>query len=263
MIRRAVGGTGIAYRVDGPGDGPAMVFSNSLGTDHRLWDRRMPAVQDRFRVVRYEACGHGVSDLPIGRVTIDRLAQDLLALLDHLAIDRAVVCGCSLGGVIALWLAVNRPERLTGAVLANTGAKVGTDESWNARIAAVRAGGTVAVRDQVVGRFLTPEFRARDPETTSLIGGMLEATNPDGYIAACEALRESDLRAAAARVRVPVLIIGSERDQSTPPALSRELHASIVGSELVMIPNAAHLSNVEQPAVFNEALTRFARDRVT
>jgi len=257
MIRGAVGDTGIAYRVDGRSDGPALVFSNSLGTDHRLWDRQMPAVGDDFRVVRYEACGHGVSDLPRGPVTIARLAQDLLALLDHLEIDRAAVCGCSLGGVTALWLAVNRPERLTGVVLANTGAKVGTSESWNARIAAVRAGGTAAVRDQVVGRFLTPEFRARDPETTSLVSGMLEATNPDGYIAACKALRESDLRADAASVRVPVLIIGSERDQSTPPALSLELNAAIRRSELVMIPNAAHLSNVEQPALFNHALRHY------
>ena len=259
MIRSAVGETGIAYRVDGPADRPAVVFSNSLGTGHRLWDRQLPAVVDDFRVVRYDACGHGDSHLLRGPVTIARLAQDLLALLDHLEIDRALVCGCSLGGVIALWLAAHRPDRLTGAVLANTGAKVGTDESWNTRIAAVRAGGTAAVRDQVVGRFLTPEFRARDPETTSLIRGMLEATNPDGYIAACEALRESDLRADAASVRVPVLVIGSERDQSTPPALSHELHASIQGSELVMIPDAAHLSNVEQPALFNAALLPFAR----
>jgi 3-oxoadipate enol-lactonase len=141
--------------------------------------------------------------------------------------------------------------------LANTGAKVGTDESWNARIAAVRAGGTAAVRDQVVGRFLTPEFRARDPETTARISEMLEATNPDGYIAACEALRGADLRAAARTVRVPVMIVASERDQSTPPELARDLHASIDGSELVMIPDAAHLSNVEQPAAFNAALVRF------
>ena len=257
MIRGAVGDTGIAYRVDGMRDGPALVFSNSLGTDHRLWDRQVPAVEDRFRVVRYEACGHGISDVPRGPVTIERLGQDLIALLDHVGIERAVVCGCSLGGVIALWLAVNRPERLTGVVLANTGAKVGTDESWNARIATVRAGGTAAVRDQVVGRFLTPEFRARDPETTAMIAGMLDATNAEGYIAACEALRASDLRSDASRVRVPVLIVGSERDQSTPPALSRELHASIEGSDLVMIADAAHLSNVEQPDQFNRVLRRF------
>jgi 3-oxoadipate enol-lactonase len=95
-----------------------------------------------------------------------------------------------------------------------------------------------------------------------MIAGMLEATNPDGYIAACEALRATDLRADASRVRVPVLIVGSERDQSTPPALSRELHASIDGSELVMIADAAHLSNVERPAVFNAALLRFLADAV-
>jgi pimeloyl-ACP methyl ester carboxylesterase len=109
MIRGSVGDSGIAYRVDGTRDGPALVFSNSLGTDHRLWDRQLPAVEGRFRVVRYEACGHGVSDLPRGQVTIERLGQDLIALLDHLDIERAVVCGSSLGGVIALWLAVNQP----------------------------------------------------------------------------------------------------------------------------------------------------------
>jgi 3-oxoadipate enol-lactonase len=257
MIRGAIGDTGIAYRVDGLHAGPTLVFSNSLGTDHRLWDRQMDAVTARFRVVRYEGCGHGVSDLPRGAVTIERLAHDLTTLLDHLEIERAVVCGCSLGGVIALWLAVNRPDRLTGAVLANTGAKIGTNESWDARIAAVRAGGTAAVRDQVVGRFLTPEFRSRDPETTAMIAEMIEATSDEGYIAACEALRATDLRADASKVHVPVLIVGSDRDQSTPPDLSRELHASIEGSELAMIADAAHLSNVEQAALFNAALLRF------
>jgi 3-oxoadipate enol-lactonase len=257
VIRGAVGDTGIAYRVDGPESGPAIVFSNSLGTDHRLWNSQMPAVEDRFRVIRYEACGHGVSEPPRGRVTIERLGLGVIALLDHLNVGRAVVCGCSLGGLVALWLSVNHPDRVAGAVLANTGAKLGTDESWDARIAAVRAGGTAAVREQVVGRFLTPEFRDRDPATTALIAGMIEATNPDGYIAACEALREADLRADARSVRAPVMIVGSERDQSTPPALARELHTAIMGSELVMIPAAAHLSNVEEPTVFNSALTRF------
>src|SRR5688572_13078148 len=240
MIRGAVGDTGVAFRVDGIPGGLPLVFSNSLGTDHRLWDRQVPAVEGRCRVIRYEACGHGESDPPRMPVTIGWFGRGVIALMDHLEVDRAVVCGCSLGGVIALWLAVNAPHRVAGVVLANTGAKVGTDESWNARIEAVRAGGTAAVREQVIGRFLTPEFRDRDPETTALIAGMIEATHPDGYVAACEALREVDLRDDATSVRVPALVIGSERDQSTPPALARELHESIGGSELVMIPDAAH-----------------------
>src|SRR5689334_10582157 len=213
MIRGAVGDTGIAYRVDGTRDHPAVVFSNSLGTDHRLWDRQMVAVKDAFRVVRYDACGHGTSELLGGRVTIERLAEGVVALLDHLEIDRAVVCGCSLGGLIALSLSVSHPERLTGAVLANTGAKIGTNETWDARIAAVRAGGRSAIREQAVRRFLTPEFRAREPEIARLIAGMIEATNPDGYIAACEALRAADLRAAARTVRLPVMVVASERDE--------------------------------------------------
>jgi 3-oxoadipate enol-lactonase len=257
VIRGAVGDTGIAYRVDGPRGRPAVVFSNSLGTDHRLWNRQMSAVENDYRVVRYEACGHGASEPLCGPVSIERLGEGLLALLDHLEIDRAVVCGCSLGGMIALGLAANHPERLTGAVLANTGAKIGTDRSWDARLAAVRAGGTAAIVENVVRRFVTPEFRARDPDATALIRAMLEATNPDGYIAACEALRAADLRAAAKTVCLPVMIVASERDQSTPPVLAHELHASIGGSELVLIPDAAHLSNVEQPAAFNAALRRF------
>ena len=257
MIRGAIGDTGIAYRADGPRDAPAIVFSNSLGTDHGMWDRQASVVAERFRVVRYEACGHGLSDPPRGPVTIEALATDVVALLDHLAIDRAVVCGSSLGGVIALWLAIHRPERIAGAALANTGARIGTEESWDARIAAVRAGGTEAVRDMVVGLFLTPEFREREPVVTARIAAMVDATSDAGYIAACEALRGSDLREAAQSVRVPILILGSERDQSTPPVLAQDLHASIPGSELVMIPDAAHLSNVERPEVFNAALTRF------
>jgi len=257
VIRGAVGKTGIAYRVDGPPDRTTIVFSNSLGTDHRLWDAQMPALVDRFRVVRYEACGHGVSDPPRSSMTIDQLGQDVVALLEHLEVDRAVVCGCSMGGVITLWMAANHPERVAGAVLANTGAKLGTDEGWNARIAEVRAGGTAAIRDQVVGRFLSSAFRARDPVATALISGMIDATDRGGYIAACEALRDVDLRAAAKTVRVPVMIVGSELDESTPPTLARELHAAIDGSELVMIPDAAHLSNVEQSESFNTALLRF------
>lgn len=261
MIRGAIGDTGIAYRTEGRDGAPAVIFSNSLGTDHRLWDAQAEAVRDRYFVIRYEACGHGESDPPRGPVTIERLGGDVVALLDHVDVERAVVCGCSLGGVIALWMSAYRPERVAGAVLANTGAKVGTNEGWTTRIAAVRAGGTAAVRDLVVGRFLTPEFRAGNPATVQRISSMFEATDRLGYIAACEALRENDLRPAAATVDVPTLIVGSDRDESTPLSLSYELHAAIPDSELVVIGGAAHLSNVEQPNLFNASLVSFL-DRV-
>jgi 3-oxoadipate enol-lactonase len=260
MIRGAIGDTGIAYRVDGASDGVPIVFINSLGTDHRLWNRQVPAIQHDCRVIRYESCGHGVSDVPDGRMTIDRFGEQCLELLDHLGVSRAVICGCSLGGLVALWLAAHHPERVTGAVLANTGAKLGTNESWDTRIAAVRAGGMAAIRDAVLGRFLTAPFREREPDAARLIGSMLDATNPAGYIAACQALREADLRPKLGSVRVPTLVIGSDRDESTPLALSQELHANIVDSELVTIRDAAHLSNVEQADAFNDALVRRLRE---
>lgn len=260
MIRGAVGDTGIAYRVDGKSSGPPLVFINSLGTDHRLWDAQLPPLDHEFRLIRYESCGHGVSDVPDGRMTIERFGGQCLELLDHLGVRRAVLCGCSLGGLIALWLSVHRPERVAAAVLANTGAKLGTDESWNTRIAAVRDGGMAAVRNAVLGRFLTAAFREREPDTARLIGGMLDATNPAGYIAACEALRDADLRPLVGMVRAPTLVIGSDRDESTPLAMARDLHANIRGSELVVIPDAAHLSNVERPDAFNAALRQFLDD---
>jgi len=261
VIRGAIGDTGRAYCTEGRQGAPAVIFSNSLGTDHRLWDAQVEAVRDRYSVIRYEACGHGESDPPRGPVTIEKLGTDVIALLDHVDIQRAVVCGCSLGGVIALWMSACRRDRVAGAVLANTGAKVGTMEGWTARIAAVRAGGTAAVRDVVVGRFLTPEFRAANPAVLQRVNGMFEATDRLGYIAACEALRDTDLRPVAPTVRVPTLIVGSDRDESTPLALSHELHAAIADSELVVIKGAAHLSHVEQPDAFNASLVSFL-DRV-
>lgn len=257
MIRGAVGDTGIAYRVDGARDGAPVAFINALGTDHRLWDGQVAELRDEFRLIRYESCGHGVSGLPNGCMTVERFGLQLLALLDHLGVARATLCGCSLGGVIAQWVSMHHGARVAGAVLANTGAKLGTDESWATRISAVREGGMAAVRDTVLGRFLTQEFRAREPETARMIGGMLDATNPAGYIAACEALRDADLRPSLALLRAPTLIIGSDRDESTPLALSRELHVNVPGSELVVISDAAHLSNVERPDLFNAALRRF------
>lgn len=256
MIRGAVAGTGIAYRVDGPEGAPAIVFVNSLGTDHGMWEWQLPALRDAWRVVRYEGCGHGEAGLRAGGVSIAALGGDLLALLDHLAIERAFICGCSMGGVIALWMAATHPGRVRGAVLANTGARVGTVEGWNARIANVRQGGMAAIRDMVLGRFLSAGFREAHPDVVARIGGMLDDVDPRGYIAACEALRDADLRPLLPEVRVPTLVIAGSLDESTPLALAEELHAGIAGSELAVLP-AAHLSMVEQPGMFNAQLREF------
>jgi 3-oxoadipate enol-lactonase len=207
--------------------------------------------------VRYDCRGHGASDVAHGATALERLGGDLVALLDALAIARAHVCGLSLGGITAMWAAVHHPARIGRAMFANTAARLGTREQWDARIATVRAGGMAALRETVVGRFLSAPFRAAHPDVASRIGDMVEGTPPEGYVAACHALREADLRDVVGRIRAPSLVITSEWDESTPPAQGAALHAAIPGSELAEIARAAHLSNVEQPEAFISLVTRF------
>ena len=257
MIRGAVAATGIAYRVDGPADAEAIVFINSLGADHEMWDWQVGAFSERYRVVRYDACGHGAADPPARPVTIETLGGYVVALLDHLEIERAHLCGCSLGGLTTLWTAARHPARVRRAVVANSGAKLGTAEGWNERIDALRSGGMAAVREQVLSRFFSERFRATHAETVARVRAMLDSVDAHGYIAACCALRDADLRDMVCSIRVPTLMVAGDLDVATPPTFAEALHAAIPASELVVIPGAAHLSNIERPDVFNAQVLRF------
>jgi 3-oxoadipate enol-lactonase len=244
-------GIRLAYRLDGPPDRPVLLFVNSLGTDLRMWEPQVAALSTELRLLRYDSRGHGQSDAPPGPYTLDRLGLDAIALLDQLGVERAHVCGLSLGGLVALWLAIHRPERVGRAVFANTAARIGTLESWSARIEAVRAGGMAAIKDAVLARFLSADFRQRRPDVTEQIGATLLATPPDGYVGACAALRDADLRNLVSTIETRSLVIGGELDEATPPAQAEDLHAGIVPSELMVIPGVAHLSNLEAPDLFN------------
>ena len=244
-------GIRLVYQLDGPADAPVLLFVNSLGTDLRMWEPQVAALAEQFRVLRYDSRGHGRSDAPPGSYTLERLALDALALLDALDVERADICGLSLGGMVALWLAIHRPERIRRAVFANTAARIDTVEGWNARVEAVQAGGMAGIHDGVLGRFLSADFRQRNPEQTRTVGEMLLATPPHGYIASCATLRDADLGYLASTVEAPSLVIGGEFDEATPPAQAEDLHAAIVPSELMVIPGVAHLSNVEWPDLFN------------
>lgn len=249
-------GTRLAFRVDGPEHARPLVFINSLGTDMRMWGLQASVLGQCCRVVRYDTRGHGQSDVPEGPYTIEQLGCDTLALLDHLGIEQAHVCGLSLGGLTALWLVAMHPERVSCAVFASTAARIGSVDSWQERINAVQAGGMAAVREMVLARFLSPRFREHCPDETRAVSDMLEATNPTGYIGACAALRDTDLRPMISVISVPSLIIAGTLDEATPPAQSKELHAAIAKSRLAILP-AGHLSNIEQPEQFSDHLLRF------
>lgn len=252
-----VGDVRLAFRVDGRERGPSLVFVNSLGTDLHMWDAQATSLGEHFQVLRYDCRGHGQSTVGGDTTSLDQLGSDLVSLLDHLGIQRAHVCGLSLGGLVAQWLTIHRPARVERAIFANTAARLGSRESWDERIAMVRARGMRGVSQMVVDRFLGPECRAECPSLAQRIEAMVEATPPDGYVAACVALRDADLRAEVRRIDTPVLVIVSDLDASTPAWQGEELHHAIAGSERATILGAAHLSNVVRPEEFNSLVSHF------
>ncbi len=254
-------GRRIVYRIDGPRepapDAKTIVLINSLGTTIHMWEPQLPSLDARMGVVRYDQRGHGQSESAPGPYSVELLGLDLLDLVDALAVRRVYLCGLSLGGMVALWFAAHFPERVERAVFADTAARIGTAEGWNARIAAVKRGGMASIRDMVVNRFLSREFCARRPEVASLVGEMVEATDPDGYMASCAALRDADLSPLLSRIQAPSLVLSAELDESTPTHQGRELHEAIRGSRFVVLKEAAHLSNLEQSDLFNRYVTEF------
>ena len=244
----------IAWRTDGDASNPPLLLGNSLGTSFGMWEQ-VPAWADTHYVVRFDMRGHGDSDVAPTGFGIDRLGRDVLGLLNHLEISRSNFVGLSLGGMIGQWLGVNAPQRLGRLVLANTSAYMGSPESWNARIAAVRSGGMAAIADAVVERWFTPAFRQSSAEPDAILQ-MLLATDPEGYCGACAAIRDMDQRASVAQISVPTLVIGGKYDPATPPEHAEFLAAAIAGAALEMLP-AAHLSNIECPGQFTKLVLDF------
>lgn len=259
MSELAVDGVRIHYEVDGSPIAPPLLLINSLGTDLWMWEAQVEALERSFRVVRFDCRGHGQSGRSASPVTIERFASDALALLDELKIARAHMCGLSLGGLIVMQIAADYPDRVQRAVLANTAMRIGTPSGWDARIATARAGGMAAVRDAVVKRFLSAAFRRSEPDTVMAIGRMLERTDPEGYVQACAAIRDADLREAAGMISAPSLVIAGALDEATTPAQAEALRDTIRGARLETL-DAAHLSNVERPEEFSELLASFLRE---
>jgi 3-oxoadipate enol-lactonase/4-carboxymuconolactone decarboxylase len=250
-----VNNTRLFYRLEGRSGLPVLVLSHSLGCDHSMWTPQMPDLLDHFQVLLYDTRGHGASDVPAADLTLDQLGHDVLALADALGIAKFAFCGLSMGGAIGQWLAIHAPQRISKLVLANTSAKLGTPDLWDARRKAVLEGGMQAVTDAVMQRFFSPENQV-DIWAQSIRAVVL-GTDPRSYAACCAALRDADLRPSISKISVPTLVIGSDKDPSIP----WEGHSSILVSE---IPGAkavkiqtAHLSNLEQPRAFTAAVLDF------
>src|SRR6266403_869300 len=251
-----INGAQINYELQGQANAPALVLSNSLGSNFGMWDAQMPAFATTYRVLRYDTRGHGESEVTPGPYTFEQLARDVLALADSLNIDRFQFCGLSMGGVTGLWIALHEPTRLQKLVLCSTGAKIGTADAWNNRIEAVRRNGTRSIAAATMERWFTTSFRDREPQTVERIQKTLANTNNKGYIACCEALRDADLRDQVASISVPTLVVSATHDPAAPPTDGKFLAKEIKGARYVEL-DAAHLANIEQHKEFTQEVSDF------
>lgn len=248
--------TQLHYELSGKASAPVLVLAHSLGVGLDMWQPLLPPLCAHFRVLRFDARGHGSSAIPNGPLTIETLALDVLALLDALQIPKAHFCGLSMGGAVGQWLGIHAPERILKLVLANTSPKFGEAENWNARIDLVRREGLASVIEGTLERWFTADFRAGNPPVVARTQQSIEATDPRGYIACCAAVRDADFRTTVKKITVPTLVIAGSNDPVSPPSDGQFLASQINGARYTELP-AAHLSSVEAPEAFAAALESF------
>jgi 3-oxoadipate enol-lactonase len=259
MAFARVNGVVIHYRDEGRADLPTVVFSNSLGTDFRIWDDVVNGLGGRYRVVRYDKRGHGLSEATPAPYTLSDHVGDLAALLDHLGVKRAVIVGLSVGGMIAQALAAARPELVAGLVLSNTAHRIGTDELWNDRIRIVTTEGIGAMADAIMQRWFSPSYRTPDNPAFVAYRNMLVRTTVDGYAGTCAALRDADLTESTRALAIPVLCIAGDHDGSTPPDLVRSTADLVKGSDYRIIEGTGHLPCIEKPEAVAALVSGFLR----
>ena len=253
-----IGGITLHHRhLKATGNARAIIFINSLGTDFRIWDDIVSALDGEMSLLVYDKRGHGLSD--IGEIkSIDDHVDDLSGLIDHFGLKKVVLCGLSVGGMIAQGLYARRPGIVEAMILCDTAHKIGTNESWNTRIVVVERKGIQAIADGVLKVWFTPAFHTSRVAELDGYWNMMTRQALAGYVGTCVAIRNADFTDAARRIEVPTLCVVGDQDGSTPPALVRSLAALIPGSRFEIIRDAGHIPCVEQP----EALTALIRDFV-
>ena len=253
-----VNGINLNYRIDGKFGAPPLLLSNSLGTNMGMWDEQVRVLSQHFRIVRYDSRGHGLSDAPEGDYSIEMLGRDAVGLLDHLELDKVYYCGLSKGGMVGQWLGVNAGDRIEKLVLSNTSSQIGAPDLWNDRIAAALSdNGMAGMVAGITERWFTQAFIERDPQEVKRIQQMILTTPGRGYAGCCAAIRDMDQRDILKDIAVPTMVIVGDQDPATTPEQGQLIADRVPGARLVTIQNAAHLSNIEQPGQYMDALTSF------
>jgi 3-oxoadipate enol-lactonase len=258
-MKTKANGIEINYEIHGREGAPWLVLSHSLACSVRMWDPQIEALKDKYRVLAYDTRGHGASEAPRGAYTLELLADDLFFLLKELKITEAHYCGLSMGGMIGQTFALKYPGVLKTLTLADTTSRYPAEAAplWAERIKTAESKGMEALAQATVERWFTEPFRRNRPEIVSEVRKLIVATPVAGYAGCCNAIPKINATARLKEIKCPILVIVGADDPATPVAMAKEIQDNAPGSRLVVLPQAAHLANLEQPAGFTRALQDF------
>jgi 3-oxoadipate enol-lactonase / 4-carboxymuconolactone decarboxylase len=254
MAEAGVGGERVLYDLGGPEDAPWLVLLGSLGTSMHVWDAQMPVFSGWFRVLRIGHPGHDGTAAPKGPYSVESLGQRAIGVLDVLGAGRAHLAGLSLGGLVALWIAAEHPERVDRLAVSCSAPCFGPPEMWAERAETVRADGMAPLVEATLGRWFTPAFSGDHADVVDRYRSMLSGVDPEGYASCCEALAAGDVTAKLGRIKAPTLVVGGAVDPVVPPESAAATMKAVAGSTLSVLADAAHLANVEQPGAFNDVV---------
>jgi|SRR5687768_3432827 len=243
------------------GLGLPVVLLHGYPFNRSLWSEQVSALSNSYRVITPDLRGLGESDATQGPATMNRMAQDVAVLLDQLEISRAVVGGLSMGGYVALAFYKLFRSRVRALILADTRAQADTEEGKQTRLQQAekaRAEGMAGIADSMLPKLLTPETVSKRPEVVKRVRDMMLKTKPEGAAGALLGMAERDDQTSLlSQISCPTLILVGQEDPITPVQDSEKMHREIAGSRLVVIENAAHVSNLERTEQFNDELMRF------
>ena len=258
-MKATVNGIETYYEIHGKEGAPWLVFSHSLACTVRMWDGEIAKHKAGYRVLAYDTRGHGQSAAPKGPYTLEQLADDLHALLQHLKIEKPHYVGLSMGGMIGQTAALKYPGIFRSMTLADTTSRYPAEAApmWQDRIRVAESKGMAPLVQATLERWFTAPFRKNHPEKVQRVAALIENTPVAGYAGCCAAIPKINVTSRLKEIKTPTLVICGNDDPGTPPAMAREIQENIPGAKLVLIPQAAHLSNIEQPEAFNRALAGF------
>jgi 3-oxoadipate enol-lactonase len=252
-----INGRNIHYKYIQTNGERTFLFINSLGTDFRIWDEVVETLTNYGSIVLYDKRGHGLSDVVDNTSCLEDFADDAIALLHYLAIDKCIPVGLSVGGMIAQLLATRIPEKIERLILCDTRHQIGAEQAWNDRITMIEQKGIKASSEDIMKRWFSEGFRSQNKSEVSGYKNMLERSPVEGYVQTCKAIRDADLTEHARRIALPTLCVVGSEDKSTLPEEVKELSDLIKGSAYHIIQGSGHIPCVDNPEVLSKLIIDF------